>query len=74
MRIHCTEFVSIELEILPSLQKWPVLDAVSHKILVCIERHFQGLERCACKDIYDHWMGYADAWLFRPISGQLKRL
>ncbi len=30
MRINCTEFVPIDLGILPLLQQWPVLDAVSH--------------------------------------------
>ncbi len=29
MEIYCTEFVPIDLEILPSLQMWPVLGAVS---------------------------------------------
>ncbi len=33
MRIHGTEFVPIDLKILPLLQKWPVLGAVSHIIL-----------------------------------------
>ncbi len=28
--IFCTHFVSMNLENMSSLQKWPVLDAVSH--------------------------------------------